>query len=105
MRAKGTGKRKNALGGPRKSLIRLNSDKIQALSLAGFGWIWLNLAQFGLRLDFPWMLSVTHRRHGPHPEFAADGASAALGLKAPRGARGPSKAHHRHVVFSMNDMQ
>ena len=31
MRAKGTGKRKNALGGPRKSLIRLDSAKeIQA---------------------------------------------------------------------------
>ena len=34
MRAKGTSKRKNALGGPRKSLIRLNSDKeIQAFPL------------------------------------------------------------------------
>jgi hypothetical protein len=31
MRAKGTGKRKNALGGPRKSLIRLDSDKEMAI--------------------------------------------------------------------------
>jgi hypothetical protein len=25
------------------------------LDLAGFGSIWLNLAKFGIRLDFPWM--------------------------------------------------
>ena len=43
-----TGKRKNALGGPGKSLIRLDSDKeIQAFPLVGFGLIWLDLAQFG----------------------------------------------------------
>jgi hypothetical protein len=51
MRADRAGKRKNALGGPRKSLIRLDSDKENpSLSfdrlwpgLAGFGSIWLNL--------------------------------------------------------------
>jgi hypothetical protein len=56
MRANRGGKRKNALGGPRKSLIRLDSDKeIQAFPLVGLGWILLNLAQFGFCLDFPWM--------------------------------------------------
>jgi hypothetical protein len=101
MRANRAGKRKNALGGPHKSLIWLDSDKqIQAFPLVGFGralldlaqfgsiWlnlaqfgsIWLNLAQFGsiwLNLDsawdFPWMLYVTYRRHGPHPELATGG--------------------------------
>src|SRR5271170_1969860 len=48
MRANRAGKRKNALGGPRKSLIRLDSDKeIQASPLVGFGGAWLDLAQFG----------------------------------------------------------
>jgi hypothetical protein len=55
LRANRAGKRKNALGGPRKSLIRLDSDKENpSLSfdwlwpgLAGFGWIWLDLAGFG----------------------------------------------------------
>jgi hypothetical protein len=55
MRAKGTGKRKNALGGPHKSLIRLDSDKENpSLSLVGFGRVLLDLAQFGpiwLNLD------------------------------------------------------
>jgi hypothetical protein len=48
MRADRAGKRKNALGGPRKSLIRLVSDKeIQAFPLIIFGLAWLDLAQFG----------------------------------------------------------
>jgi hypothetical protein len=37
------------------------------LDLARLCWIWPNLAQFGFRLNFPWMLYVTHRRHEPHP--------------------------------------
>src|SRR5271155_2450205 len=48
MPANRAGERKNALGGPRKSLIRLDSDKeIQAFPLVGFGRAWLDLAQFG----------------------------------------------------------
>jgi hypothetical protein len=61
MRANRTGKRKNTLGGRRKSLITLDSDKENpSLSfdwlwpgLAGFCWILLNLAKFGFCLDFP----------------------------------------------------
>ena len=60
----GGGERKNATGGPRKSLIRLDSAKeIQAYSLGwiwpGLGWIWsiwLDLAKFGFGLDFPRMV-------------------------------------------------
>jgi hypothetical protein len=49
MRADRAGKRKNTLGGPRKSLTRLDSDKeIQAFPLVGFGRALLDLAQFGL---------------------------------------------------------
>jgi hypothetical protein len=94
MRAKEAGKRKNALGGPRKSLIRLDSDKENpSLSfdclwpgLAGFGSIWPNLAQFGFGLDFPWMSYVTHRRYGHHPEAPfAEGKG--LAFETPRLAR------------------
>ena len=56
MRANRAAKEKLPLGGPRKSLIRLDSDKeIQAFPLVGFGWAWLDLAQFGpiwIRLGF-----------------------------------------------------
>jgi hypothetical protein len=55
MRANRAGKRKNALRGPRKSLIRLDSDKENpSFPLVGFGQVLLDLAQFGpiwLNLD------------------------------------------------------
>jgi hypothetical protein len=44
MRAKETGKRKNALGGPRKSLIRLDSDKENPSF--SFDWLWPASAGF-----------------------------------------------------------
>ena len=48
MGADRAGKRKNGLGGPRKSLIRLDLDKeIQAFPLVILGWVLLDLAQFG----------------------------------------------------------
>jgi hypothetical protein len=52
------------------------------LDLAGFGSIWPNLAQFGFRLDFPWMFFIAHRRHGPHPELAASGPPTRLAADA-----------------------
>jgi len=53
MRANRAGERKNALGGPRKSLITLDSDKqIQAFPLVGFGRAWPDLAQFGFGFGF-----------------------------------------------------
>jgi hypothetical protein len=42
------GERKNALGGPRKSLKRLEPDKESKLiPLLSFGRAWLDLARFG----------------------------------------------------------
>jgi hypothetical protein len=52
---------------------RFGQRRIQASPLIGFGRAWLGLAQFGpigIRLDFPWMLFLSHLRHGPHAEFA-----------------------------------
>ena len=60
MWANRAGKRKNALGGPRKLDKARFSGGNGSFSL---GWIWpdlvdfVKLAQFGFRLDFPWMLS------------------------------------------------
>jgi hypothetical protein len=55
-------------------LIRLNSDKENpSFPLIRLGRAWLDLAQFGpiwIRWDFPWMLFLSHLRHGPHAEFA-----------------------------------
>jgi hypothetical protein len=56
MRANRAGKRKNTVGGPRKSLIRLDSDKENPSS--SLGWAWLDLAQFGSvwpNLDSAWI--------------------------------------------------
>jgi hypothetical protein len=65
MRANRAGKGKNALGGPSKSLITLDSDKeIQAFPLVGFGRAWLDLAQFGFGLDFPWTLFTADAEPG-----------------------------------------
>jgi hypothetical protein len=70
MRANRAGKRKNALGGPRKSLIRLDSDKENpSFPLVGFGWALLDLAQFGsiwLNLYSAWISSdVIHYTSAP----------------------------------------
>jgi hypothetical protein len=57
-----TDDKKKCLGGRRKLLKRLDSDKenkvnsfaFLCFSLLGLGWIWLDLAQFGSGLEFPW---------------------------------------------------
>jgi hypothetical protein len=81
----GRAKEKTRWGGPRKPLIRLDSDKeIQAFPLVRFGRASLNLAQFGpILIPLGFSLDTLHiGAHRPHPEFA-DGGADPLRTKAP----------------------